>query len=270
MELVAPARVRSVLRTDCFAQLRTDTRMSSGSGVHLALEHLHGIGRRVARRIQPMLDRRLAEADALARGRVLVRARCQLVELRPELSRLRRAGQKRTHTEKRKSAHRTRIGMLSSFFMASVPTGIRYAVGGPNSTRIPTIESKCHLLRGLIPTIAILARTLSVVTGAINRKLFSTALAPGPKCSSREAGISAISTGVAKNALASSQNGPSAKTVCHHVNHRRTVRAGTPSIGGPRRRVSAAAARPATLATITSAPTYTLRPRNRTEGGGAR
>ena len=36
------------------------------------------------------------------------------------------------------------------------------------------------------------------------------------------------STGVAKKALASVQNAPSANTVCHHTSQRRTVRTGTP------------------------------------------
>jgi len=119
--------------------------------------------------------------------------------------------------------------------------------------------------------IEILVRTLSVVTGEMKRKNFSMAPAPPPpKRANKDAGNSVTSTGVAKNPFASSQNDPRANAVSHHAIQRFTVRAGTPSMGRLRHRRPAAATRPAMLATTTTAPTYTLRPRNLTDGGVAR
>ena len=81
VKLIAPARVRPVLSRDRFAQMRADTRVRARASVHFALEHLHWIGRRVARRVQPMLDRRTPEAHPLPGRRVRVRPRRELIEL---------------------------------------------------------------------------------------------------------------------------------------------------------------------------------------------
>jgi len=118
---------------------------------------------------------------------------------------------------------------------------------------------------------AILARTLVVVTGAMNCNTFWTAAAPAsPKRESSEAGSSDSCTGVEKKAFASVQNALSAKTACHHPSHRRTVRLGAPCTPATVAHSPQGFARPAALATTTITEMYTLRPKKRSDGGVAR
>ena len=107
-----------------------------------------------------------------------------------------------------------------------------------------------------------------VVSGAITESSRSTpAVGPPRKRSSRDRGRSArVGAGTMRPAITAKRL-VEGKLFRHHALHRRAVRAGTP--------VSPASARPriasaTTLAMITTAPTYTRRPRNRTDGGVAR
>ena len=78
----------------------------------------------------------------------------------------------------------------------------------------------------------------------------------GPHIAGREGAQTVTKTSVV-------MNGPH-----HHPSHRRTVRAGTPVVDRISR--SAVSACATMLATITTTPRYTRRPRKRTDGGSAR
>lgn len=101
-------------------------------------------------------------------------------------------------------------------------------------------------------TIAILAFTLVVVSGAVKRSIFSSASARPPRNRDKsDPGSAPTSTGFAKNAFASVQNALSAKTARHHASHLCTVRTGTPCTRRALPRPVIDVARAAALATIT-------------------
>src|ERR1017187_264939 len=152
--------------------------------------------------------------------------------------------------------------------MVIVPTGIGAVVGEAEATK----SAPSHTITILCvdyTSISIRARTLVVVIGAMSESVRLSTSAP-PTRSSNDAGSRSTATDAAKSAFASVQKADNAKTVCHQTSHRRTVRTGTPFTSLTRPRPTSFVSRPIPLAITTTAAKYSLRPRNRSDGGVAR
>ena len=110
---------------------------------------------------------------------------------------------------------------------------------------------------------------LAVVIGASQAKSLAMGAGPSPTSRSRSETGSCRRLGAGTRRADKSTNGPLfANGPRHQRSHRRVVRAGTPVVRTPAPTVATASA--TALASTTTAPTYTRRPRNRTDGGVAR
>src|SRR5271170_6249412 len=272
MELITPARVLLILARQRRRQRGRDARMRARVLGHLALERAEGV-LLSARRVVHALDRLAGEAERLARGRMLPRPPGELVDAAGKLAGLRRRGQQLADDRKaqtRPSQARWRLLVLAHGVLLDERQQVSSPAKDPTSPRktrkIPSSagrRAQAVNLRKGDP-----AGNEPVVSGARNSSTTRTRCCHVPgSLATIDAGNSLVSTPTSRACTATStavlRNGP-----CHHPSHRFVVRAGTPVTRRTDPSVPSACA--SMLATSTTAPRYTRRPRNRSDGGVAR